>query len=96
MNRLLESTDTPFGKAIQPLGPYRQNLSATILWSPLPDGWARESPQRSTADTTGPLAIPDALFEHRAILYARKHKPLAEVYEVYQRQILAFPRPRRY
>jgi hypothetical protein len=94
MNRLLEITDTPFGKVIQPLGPYRQTLSIKTLWSPLPDGWARESPQRSTADTTSPLAIPDALFEHRAILYIRKHKPLAEVYEVYQRQILAFSRPR--
>jgi hypothetical protein len=94
MNRLLETTDTPFGKVIQPLAPYRQNLSVKILWSPLPDGWARESPQPSTADPTRPLAIPEALFEHRAILYTRKHKPFSEVYEVYQRQILGFPRPR--
>jgi hypothetical protein len=35
------------------------------------------------------LAIPDALFEHRAVLYTRDHKPFAEVREVYQRQILA-------
>ena len=27
MNRLLETTDTPFGKAIQALQPYRQNLT---------------------------------------------------------------------
>ena len=48
MNRLLETTDTPFGKAIQPLEPYRQNLAVKILWSPLPEGWARESPQELT------------------------------------------------
>ncbi len=96
MNRLLETTDTPFGKAIQPLEPYRQNLAVKILWSPLPDGWARDSSRRSTDVTTDALAIPDALFEHRAILYTRKHKPFSEVHEVYQRQILAFPQPRPY
>jgi hypothetical protein len=95
MNRLLETTDTPFGKAIQALQPYRRNLSVKMLWAPLPEGWARDPSPRSSADvSTGALAIPDALFEHRAILYTRKHKPFSEVYEVYQRQILAFPRPR--
>ena len=35
--------------------------------------------------------IPAALFEHRAVLYTRDHKPFSEVSEVYQRQVLAFP-----
>ncbi|WP_431477442.1 hypothetical protein [Massilia eburnea] len=34
MNRLLEQTDTPFGKAVQPLGPYRRTFSSTMLHSP--------------------------------------------------------------
>jgi hypothetical protein len=35
------------------------------------------------------------VFSHRALLYTRDHTPFAEVNEVYQRQILAFPPPRR-
>jgi len=93
MNRLLETTDTPFGRAVQSLEPYRQTFSATLLWSPLPDGWERAS-TALPAPARGALAIPDKLFEHRAILYTRDHMPFSEVDEIYQRQILAFP-PRR-
>jgi hypothetical protein len=93
MNRLLETTDTPFGKAVQPLEPYRQTFDVKLLWSPLPAGWERKPDQRQPCATTGPLMIPDALFEHRAILYTRDHKPFSEVHEVYQRELLAFPAP---
>jgi chorismate-pyruvate lyase len=90
MNRLLETTDTPFGTAVQPLEPYRQTIAVKLLWSPLPDGWERQSAAMQPAATTDALAIPDALFEHHAVLYTREHRPFAEVVEVYQRQILAF------
>jgi len=93
MNRLLDTTGMPFGKVVQPLEPYRRTFAARLLWSPLPDGWERGSIPAATA-TAGVLAIPDALFEHRAVLYTRGHKPFAEVDEVYQRQLLAFPAPR--
>jgi len=93
MNRLLDTTVTPFGKVVQPLDPYRQTFAARLLWSPLPDGWERGSIPAATP-TAGVLAIPDALFEHRAVLYTREHKPLSEVDEVYRRQLLAFPAPR--
>jgi len=93
MNRLLDTTGTPFGKVVQPLEPYRQTFAARLLWSPLPVGWERGAIAASTA-TAGILTIPDALFEHRAILYTREHKPFSEVDEVYQRQLLAFPPPR--
>ena len=93
MNRLLDTTGTPFGKVVQPLEPYRQTFAARLLWSPLPDGWERGSIPPATA-AAGALAIPDALFEHRAVLYTREHKPFSEVDEVYQRQLLAFPAPR--
>jgi hypothetical protein len=93
MNRVLESTDTPFGKAVQPLGPYRQTFDVRVLWSPLPEGWERPSDDRRPCASAGALTIPDALFEHRAILYTREHKPFSEVHEVYQRDILAFPAP---
>jgi hypothetical protein len=93
MNRLLDTTDTPFGRAVQALEPYRQTFAATLLWSPLPDGWER-LPGKLPAAANRPLDIPAALFEHHAVLYTRGHAPLAEVHEVYQRQILAFPPPR--
>jgi ketosteroid isomerase-like protein/chorismate-pyruvate lyase len=41
MNRLLQTTDTPFGKAVAPLAPSRQTLSVRLLWSdsalPIPE-----------------------------------------------------------
>jgi chorismate-pyruvate lyase len=93
MNRLLDTTDTPFGRAVQPLGPYRRTLEVRMLWAPLPDGWEREpreSAAAAAATVAGPLTIPDALFEHRAVLYTRDHTPFSEVHEVYQRELLAF------
>jgi chorismate-pyruvate lyase len=92
MNRLLDTTDTPFGKAVESLQPYRRTIATRMLWTPLPDGWELR-PDRPAARNGGRLAIPDALFEHRAILYTRGNTPFSEVREVYQRQILAFPPP---
>jgi len=92
MNRVLDATDAPFGKVVQPLGPYRQTIEVKVLWSPLPEGWERAAvaPKKDG----GSLAIPEALFEHRAVLYTREHKAFSEVDEVYERQLLAFPPPR--
>lgn len=90
MNRLLETTDTPFGRVVESLQPYRQTFAVTLLWAPLPEGWERgTAPMTSGTDAT--LAIPAAVFEHQAVLYTRDHRPFSEVSEVYQRQILAFP-----
>jgi chorismate-pyruvate lyase len=89
MNRLLDTT-TPFGKAVATLEPYRRTFVVTLLWTPLAAGW--EGASNPPAATTGrTLAIPDALFEHRALLYTREHRPFSEVHEVYQRELLAFP-----
>ncbi|MSV27760.1 MAG: hypothetical protein EXQ52_03320 [Bryobacterales bacterium] len=93
-NRLLETTGTPFGTAVRSLKPYRRTLSVKLLWLPLPEGWEVGATAAKPASEAGSLAIPDALFEHQAILYTRDHKPFSEVHEVYQRQILAFPPPR--
>jgi chorismate-pyruvate lyase len=90
MNRTLETTSTPFGRAVQALEPYRRTVSVQLLWKPLPDGWERQLPQGAGA---GALAIPDAILEHRAVLYTRDHRPFSEVHEVYQRQLFAFPLP---
>jgi chorismate-pyruvate lyase len=92
MNRVLETTDTPFGKAVLELKPYRQTFAANVFWWPLAHGWENQAmPARARGDA---MVIPDALFEHRAVLYTNSRQPFSEVHEVYQRQLLAFPLPR--
>jgi hypothetical protein len=91
MNRLLDTTDAPFGRVVQPLEPYRRPIDARILWLPLPDGWDRPGASALPPDTGEPMEVPRALFEHRAVLYTREHRPFSEVHEIYQRGILAFP-----
>ncbi len=95
MNRLLETTQTPFGKVVAPLEPYRQTIFVKMLWSPLPEGWETENPVHGEKNRKQPLAIPDTLFEHRAVVYGKDRKPIAQVHEVYQRQILAAPKGSR-
>jgi hypothetical protein len=43
MNRLLETTDTPFGKAVQPLNPRRRTLEVKLLWPPLSEGQGKNA-----------------------------------------------------
>jgi len=69
----------PFGRAVQPLDPYRRTVSMKVLWAP---GRERAG--------TGALPIPEALFEHRAVVYTRDGRPFSEVVEVYRRDVLAF------
>jgi len=94
MNRLLETTDTPFGKAVLDLHFYRQNFAANVLWSPLAEGWEMKPAPAAGAVPAGALAIPPALFEHRALLFTGDGVPFAEVRETYQRALLDFPLPR--
>jgi hypothetical protein len=93
MNHQLETTDTPFGRAVQDLHPVRQTLSVERLWSPLPEGWDRS--QLSSVDPSankGVLAIPLYLFRHRALLFDLQHHPIALVVESYSGEALRFPR----
>jgi hypothetical protein len=91
MNHLLEETDTPFGKVVLPLAPYRRTIGAKTLWSPLPEHW--ESSPIPAATGGSAITIPNALFEHSAVLYTREHEPISEVRETYQRGLLDFPPP---
>jgi chorismate-pyruvate lyase len=88
MNHALNTTDTPFGRVVQPLQPYRRTFAVNVLWSPLPKDLARPAAGGKT------LAIPDALLEHRAIVYTRENKPFSEVRELYQKSLLSFAPPR--
>jgi hypothetical protein len=90
MNQTLETTDTPFGRAVQALGFYRQTISAKVLWSPLPAGWDMGAGGRPVP-VTGNLDIPQQIIEHHAVLYSREQKPFSEVAEVYADDLLGFP-----
>ncbi|ACA17462.1 conserved hypothetical protein [Methylobacterium sp. 4-46] len=92
MNRVLETTDTPFGRAVQELKPTRQTVESRLLWQPLPEGWDQAAP---AGGACGPLPIPEALFSHRAVLFTAARQPFSEVVETYARAVLDFPRAPR-
>ena len=97
MNRLLDQTETPFGRAVQALHPFRRTFEAKLLWSPLPFGWEMTGPPQADAkDDTGALVIPRDIIEHRALLYTEDQRPFSEVDETYTSGILEFEpiRPR--
>jgi chorismate-pyruvate lyase len=93
MNRLLDTTDTAFGRAVQALNFRRRTLSANLLWSPLPQDWEMGAPLREWRGAT--LTIPHAVLEHRAVLTLPDGTPFSEVVETYTREVLAFPEPQR-
>jgi chorismate-pyruvate lyase len=80
MNQTLDTTDAPFGKVVKPLAPYRRTFAAIPLWS------AAAAPKQAAT-----LAIPQKLFEHRAVLYTGENLPFSEVDEVYQGDLIDFP-----
>jgi chorismate-pyruvate lyase len=92
MNALLETSNTPFGKAVQPLHPDRHTIHVAMLWSPLPQGWEQQPRSRFASYPRRTLAIPKELFEHRAVLSTAGHIPFSEVVETYQSDVLAFGR----
>src|SRR5262245_57835396 len=95
MNALLETSEIPFGKAVQSLRPYRQTFAVTLLWSPLPAGWEQQPRMtRRPRDRAKALVLPKDVFEHRAVLYTSDHQPFSEVDERYQGQLFAFVRGR--
>jgi chorismate-pyruvate lyase len=94
MNQMLDSTQTPFGKVVLPLHPHRTTLAVQVLWSPLSEGWELARTRSGVARRKQrQLVVPEALFEHRAILYSEAHLPIAELREVYQRGVLEFAEP---
>jgi len=92
MNRLLDTTDMPFGKVVQALHFQRHILSAKLLWFPLPEGW--EINGTAVSDGATELPIPPYLLEHRAVLTLPNGTPFSEVLETYTRNVLGFPPPR--
>lgn len=93
MNRLLDETDTAFGRAVEALQFRRRTLSARLLWAPLPDGWEMASRQVPTTGAEA-LAIPAEVIRHEAVLSAPDGTPFSFVVETYTDRVLAFRRSR--
>ena len=91
MNRVLDTTDTAFGRAVADLGFRRRTLSAELLWRPLPPGW--EHGAALPAAGPGALAIPGQVLRHRALLVLRDGTPFSALVETYTGAVLAFPPP---
>ncbi len=91
MNAALDTTDTPFGRVVEPLNVTRQTLSAEPLWSPLPKDWERKPDLVRTHYARAAHTIPLEILRHRALVYDNAHRPLAEVVETYTNAVLDFP-----
>ena len=91
MNRLLDSTDSPFGLVVRSLHFQRHTLSSTLLWLPLPAGWEMNPPGAHLTGADQPM--PSRLLEHRAVLTLPDGTPFSEVIETYTDKVLAFPLP---
>jgi hypothetical protein len=93
MNQLLETTEVPFGRVVQPLHFWRHILEAKLLWSPLPPGWDHDGQIASLGAVPWPDAR-SAVLQHRAVLVLPDGNPISEVIETYTAAVLAFPEPR--
>jgi hypothetical protein len=91
MNKLLDTTDTPFGVVVRALHFQRHTLSATLLWLPLPAGW--EMNAAGARNVVADQPMPSKLLEHRAVLTLPDGTPFSEVVETYTENVLAFPIP---
>ncbi len=89
INAILETTDTPFGRAVRDLKPIRETFAVEMFWTPLPDGWEDVQPPLPERPEAA-LAIPWRLFRHSALVFGVDHMPFAEVSETYTSEILAF------
>ena len=87
MNHVLETTDTPFGRAVAALHFARRTLQARVLWSPLRPGWEMSPPGGT------PLKPPPEVLRHRAVLSRADGVPFCEVVETYTGAMLDFAPP---
>jgi len=88
INNVLDTTNTPFGKAVQRLHFHRHTISARVLWPLLPEGWEMSS--AAPIEGIGELSVPAHVLEHRAVLMLPDGTPFSEVVETYTGNVLAF------
>ena len=90
MNQLLDTTDTPFGRAVQPLHFQRHTISSELLGPLLPEGW--EMKPAADAVDAHELCFPAQVLRHRALLTLPDGTPFSEVVETYTSNVLAIAR----
>jgi hypothetical protein len=93
INKLLDTTDTPFGKAVQPLHFRRHTVSAQVLARLLPERWWEMNPD-ALAASSKELCVPAHVLEHRAVLTLPDGTPFSEVVETYSANVLTSVRSR--
>lgn len=91
MNRTLETSDTAFGRVVQPLRFQRHTVLAKLLWSPLPENWDSGGAPLPRARPGTSLPIPDQVIEHQALLTRADGEPFSYVIETYTGAVLDFP-----
>ncbi len=92
MNTMLDTTDIPFGRVVQPLEFHRRTLSTRLLWSPLPTGWDTGTPIPADSPV---LDVPEYVAENQALLLTSAGLPFSVVVERYTGNVLDFSPPRR-
>ncbi|MDQ1185993.1 hypothetical protein [Agrobacterium larrymoorei] len=91
MNQTLDTTDTPFGKAVLPLHFQRHTVSSQLIWQPLPEHW--EMGQVITPGHSTALDVPETLITNEAVLTKPDGTPISFVIENYKSALLSFPPP---
>jgi chorismate-pyruvate lyase len=91
MNKVLDTSDTPFGRAVQELHFHRRTLSARLLWSPLPEGWEMANSLPRSGKRV--LELPPEVIQHRAVLSLPDGTPFSALVETYTGGVLDFPAP---
>lgn len=91
MNKALDTSDIAFGRAVQALNFTRTNLSAKLLWAPLPEGW--DTGTKLPSSGTVPLDLPPFLLQHHAVLKLPDGTPFSALVESYTSRVLDFPVP---
>lgn len=86
MNKVLATTDTPFGRAVQDLKPHRKTFSVDIFWTADPP--RGENGAAAPDRPAEPLDIPWRLFEHSALVFSADEIPFSEVHEFYTSELL--------
>ena len=90
INQRLDTSDTPFGVAVQALHLQRHTLSAEVLWQVLAPEW--EMQPAAAAAAQGELCVPPQVLRHRALLTLPDGTPFSEVVETYTSEALVVPR----
>jgi chorismate-pyruvate lyase len=90
MNRVLDTTDVAFGRAVRSLSFRRRTLSSRLLWSPLSLQWAIDE---ALAAGQGRLHIPPHVLEHRALLTLPDGTPFSHLVETYTSEVLTVAEP---